>query len=78
MKADTTNYIHLQKLYKVRAEEEKKVFRGLVRIPVDEGLVDAFVRNAHGIKWLHGKRFGVLDADKAALGERILLSAGAC
>jgi amyloid beta precursor protein binding protein 1 len=30
MKADTANYISLQKIYKAKAEEDKKIFRGLV------------------------------------------------
>ncbi|THH11177.1 hypothetical protein EW146_g8138 [Bondarzewia mesenterica] len=69
MKADTKNYVHLQNLYKTRAEHERGVFRGLVQIPVDEGLVETFVRNAHGLKSLKGRRWGDLDRDTEALGE---------
>ena len=68
MKADTTNYIHLQKLYKAKAEEDKKIFRGLVRVPVDEAVVDLFVRNAHHLKLTRGTKWGQLDKDPAALG----------
>ena len=68
MKSDTTNYIHLQKIYKAKAEEDKKIFRGLVRVPVDEGVVDLFVRNAHHLKSMRGTKWGKLDKDPAALG----------
>lgn len=68
MRADTTSYIHLQKLYKAKAEEDKKIFRGLVRVPVDEGVVDLFVRNAHHLKLMRGKKWGQLDKDPATLG----------
>lgn len=68
MRADTTNYIHLQKLYKAKAEEDKKIFRGLVRVPVDEGVVDLFVRNAHHLKLMRGTKWGQLDKDPTALG----------
>ena len=68
MKADTTNYIHLQKLYKAKAEEDKKIFRGLVRVPVDEAIVDLFVRNAHHLRLMRGTKWGRLDKDPAALG----------
>ena len=68
MKADTTNYIHLQRLYKAKAEEDKKIFRGLVRVPVDEGVVDLFVRNSHHLKLMRGTKWGQLDKDPAALG----------
>lgn len=68
MKSDTKNYIHLQKLYKAKAEEDKKVFRGLVRVPVDEQVVDLFVRNSHHIQLMRGKKWGNLDKDRNALG----------
>jgi amyloid beta precursor protein binding protein 1 len=69
MKSDTVSYIHLQRLYKARAEEEKNIFKGLVKIPLDDAVVDAFVKNAHGLKVMRGTRWGVLDTDRAALGE---------
>jgi len=67
MKADTTNYIHLQRLYKIKAEEDKKIFRGLVRVPVDEAVVDLFVRNAHHLMLMRGTKWGQLDKDTAAM-----------
>lgn len=68
MKSDTSNYIHLQKLYKTRAEEEKQAFKSHLRAPVDDALVDLFVKNAHALQVLRGKQWGVFDQDKAALG----------
>ena len=70
MRSDTTNYINLQKLYKAKAEEDKKIFRGLVRVRVDEAVVDLFVRNAHHLKLMRGTKWGQLDKDPAALGMR--------
>ncbi|KAF9497006.1 hypothetical protein BDN71DRAFT_1388313 [Pleurotus eryngii] len=67
MKSNTENYVHLQKLYKTRAEEEKGVIKKLVVEPVDDDLVDSFVKNAHGLKLLKGKPWGTLNGDKEAL-----------
>lgn len=69
MKADTNNYIHLQKLYKTRAEEEKQLLRRILqKAPggdegIDETLLDTFVRNAHGLRLLRGEPWGALDRD---------------
>lgn len=68
MKSDTANYIHLQKLYKAKAEEDKKIFRGLVGVPVDEQVVDLFVRNSHHIQLMRGKKWGNFDKDRKVLG----------
>jgi amyloid beta precursor protein binding protein 1 len=68
MKANTNSYIHLQKLYKTRAEEEKAIFKSFLTVPIDDALVDTFVKNAHGLKLLRGKKWGALDSDPAALG----------
>lgn len=67
MKASTTDYIHLQKLYKVRAEEEKAQFKSYIPVLVDDGLVDLFVKNSHALKLMRGKRWGELDQDTNAL-----------
>jgi len=72
MKANTTSYIHLQKLYKTRAEEEKALFKSFLEVPMDDATIDTFVKNAHGLKILRGKKWGMLDADPAALGAFIL------
>lgn len=71
MKANTTSYIHLQTLYKTRAEEERDALKGLLAegVEIDESLLDSFVKNAHGLKVLRGKRWGTLDKDAGALGE---------
>ena len=69
MKSDTKNYIHLQKLYKARAEEEKAMFRSLLSVPVAENELDLFVKNSHGLRLLKGSRWGALDEDQPALGE---------
>ena len=68
MKANTNSYIHLQKLYKTRAEEEKALFKSFLAVPIDDTLVDTFVKNAHGLKLLRGKQWGALDSEPAALG----------
>jgi amyloid beta precursor protein binding protein 1 len=68
MKASTGSYIHLQKLYKARAEEEKAAFKSYLQAPVSEDMVDAFVKNSHALKLLRGKKWGALDADPQALG----------
>ncbi|KAH0828583.1 hypothetical protein J3R83DRAFT_2855 [Lanmaoa asiatica] len=72
MKSDTSNYIHLQKLYKTRAEEEKQAFKSHLRAPVDNALVDLFVKNAHALQLLRGKQWGTFDQDKAALADALV------
>ncbi|KAJ7485285.1 hypothetical protein FB451DRAFT_1337569 [Mycena latifolia] len=74
MKANTSSYIHLQKLYKTRAEEEKAAFKAFLTVPIDDGLIDSFVKNAHGLKVLRGKKWGALDADPAALASAVASS----
>ncbi|CAA7262494.1 unnamed protein product [Cyclocybe aegerita] len=71
MKADTNKYINLQKLYKERAEEEKKIFKSYLTVSVDDAMVDAFVKNSHALKLLRGKRWGSLDEDPKALAELV-------
>jgi amyloid beta precursor protein binding protein 1 len=71
MKSDTHNYIHLQRLYKTRAEEEKRTFKSYLRVPVDDAIVDSFVKNAHALVVLRGKPWGTFDEDKAALAESL-------
>ncbi|CAK5274638.1 unnamed protein product [Mycena citricolor] len=71
MKANTTNYIHLQKLYKQRAEEEKAVFKSFLTVPLEDDLIDSFVKNSHGLKLLRGRKYGSLDSDPAALAAAI-------
>lgn len=63
MKASTQSYIHLQKLYKAQADEEKNIFKSFLKHPVDDAVVDSFVKNAHGIKLLKGSPWGSKDKD---------------
>ena len=72
MKASTNSYISLQKLYKARAEEEKTLFKSYLTVPVDDATVDAFLKNAHALKLLRGKRWGALDKNPSALGANFL------
>ncbi|KAJ7634864.1 hypothetical protein FB45DRAFT_910090 [Roridomyces roridus] len=74
MKANTSSYIHLQKLYKTRAEEEKATLKGFLTVPIDDAMVDSFVKNAHGLKVLRGKKWGALDAEPASLASAVASS----
>ncbi|KZV83526.1 hypothetical protein EXIGLDRAFT_842890 [Exidia glandulosa HHB12029] len=67
MKSDTKQYVHLQRLYKARAEEEKEEFKKLLGVQIHDGLVSEFVKNAHGIKILRGRRWGALDEEEGDL-----------
>lgn len=69
MKASTDAYIHLQNLYKTRAEEEKAIFKTYLQEPVDNAIVDIFLKNSHALKLLRGKPWGALETDSKALGE---------
>ena len=72
MKADTSSYVHLQKLYKARAEEEKEIFKSFLQdapMDISDTAIDEFVKNAHGIKILRGSQWGSLDRVPAALGD---------
>ncbi|KAJ8592559.1 hypothetical protein M405DRAFT_763381 [Rhizopogon salebrosus TDB-379] len=71
MKSDTQKYIQLQRLYKARAEEEKQAFKSYLRVPVNDTVVDSFVKNAHALVVLRGKTWGAFDEDKAALVESL-------
>ncbi|KAJ7100214.1 hypothetical protein B0H15DRAFT_819220 [Mycena belliarum] len=74
MKANTSSYIHLQKLYKARAEEEKALFKSFLSVPIEDSLIDSFVKNAHGLRVLRGKKYGSLDANPAALASAVASS----
>jgi amyloid beta precursor protein binding protein 1 len=73
MHTSTQSYVNLQKLYKARAEEEKAVFRELLKEEsggedIDAETVDSFLKNCHALKLLKGTKWGVLDAKREALG----------
>ncbi|KAJ3519917.1 hypothetical protein NM688_g9232 [Phlebia brevispora] len=79
MKTDTQSYVKLQRMYKEQARIENELFKELLKknfpdIAIEEAMVDAFVKNAHHIKLLRGKRFGALDEDKAALASALEIS----
>lgn len=67
MKSDTNSYIQLQKLYKTQSEEEKKVFKSFVKVPVEDAVVDVFVKNAHALQVLRGKPWYAFDKDRTRL-----------
>jgi NEDD8-activating enzyme E1 regulatory subunit len=67
MKASTTSYIHLQKMYKKRAEEEKEIFKSYLKVDVNDAVVDSFVKNSHAVRVMRGRQWGKLET--SALGE---------
>lgn len=71
MKASTQLYITLQSLYKDQAEREKNVFKSLISpdVQISDDLIDAFVKNAHGLKIIRGSCWDSLDKNTIALGE---------
>jgi len=71
MKASTQSYIHLQNLYKDQAEQEKHVFKSLISpdVSISDDLIDAFVKNAHGLKIIRGSCWNSLDENAIALGQ---------
>ncbi|KAG9311294.1 hypothetical protein JVU11DRAFT_8382 [Chiua virens] len=68
MKSDTANYIHLQRLYKTRAEEEKQAFKSHLRAPVDEALVDLFVKNCPRAAGAPGQPVGGVGSRQDSVG----------
>ena len=80
MKASTEEYVRLQKMYKKRSEEEKQVVKAILEEQgggkgVDEALLDSFVKNAHRLKLLKGRKWGSLEDDRgAAIGTTRVLS----
>ena len=71
MKASTQLYITLQSLYKDQAEREKNVFKSLISpdVQISDDLIDAFVKNAHGLKIIRGSCWDSLDKNTIALGQ---------
>jgi len=72
MHTSTESYIHLQRLYKTRAGEDKATFKTLLaKVPsgadVTEDVVDSFLKNCHALKVLKGRKWGTFDADREAL-----------
>jgi amyloid beta precursor protein binding protein 1 len=73
MHSDTTNYIRLQTLYKMRANSEKAELRSYIVGEVDDAIVDAFVKNSHALRVLEGRKYGALDQDPELVGVFIFL-----
>jgi len=79
MKASTTEYVQLQQMYKDRAVEERDAFkkvlgevireRGADPALIDDETIDSFVKNAHILRLLNGKRWGWVDETPSALAE---------
>ncbi|KAG8913827.1 hypothetical protein FRC01_004365, partial [Tulasnella sp. 417] len=78
MKSDTKSYIHLQRLYKEQAAEDKARFTDILRGieaggagagsgSVALGMVDDFVKNAHALRLIRGKKWTGLADDVEAL-----------
>lgn len=67
MKSDTRQYVHLQRLYKAGAEDDRRKFAALLDVEVHDGLVAEFVKNAHGVRILRGRRWGALDDEPGEL-----------
>src|SRR5258708_5069724 len=66
MKASTDEYVRLQNMYKERSEEEKQLVKAILEEQgggkgVDETLLANFVRNAHRLKLVKGRKWGSLE-----------------
>ncbi|GBE84542.1 hypothetical protein SCP_0605210 [Sparassis crispa] len=71
MKTDTTSYVRLQSLYRDWARIEKARFTEILKekFPeiapdVDSEELDTFVKNAHHIRVLRGRRWGTWDEER--------------
>jgi amyloid beta precursor protein binding protein 1 len=64
MRSSTEEYVRLQRLYKRRAEEEKEEVKKVLidelggKSGVDDSMLDTFVKNAHRLKVLKGRKWG--------------------
>ena len=74
MHTDTKSYVELQTIYKDQARKERDAFARVLEkrgkpSTIDEGMIDDFVKNAHGLKICRSEVYGALDQDPARLGE---------
>lgn len=53
---------HIQALFKTILKDTYP------SMPVDESMVDLFIKNTHHVKVLRGRKWGALEEDKSALG----------
>ncbi|KAI0084996.1 hypothetical protein BDY19DRAFT_968441 [Irpex rosettiformis] len=72
MRTDTESYVKIQKMYKEQARAENALFKKILKeafpdLSIDEGLVDAFVKNAHHLKLIRGRKFGDFDRQRTEL-----------
>lgn len=68
MKASTEEYVRLQNMYKERSSEEKQQLKAILEEQgggkdVDEAYIDNFVRNAHRLKLIKGRKWGSLEGE---------------
>ncbi|KAF8343663.1 hypothetical protein F5887DRAFT_1103541 [Amanita rubescens] len=69
MKASTEEYVRLQNMYKERSSEEKQLLKAILEEQgggkgVDEAYLDTFVRNAHRLKLIKGRKWGSLEDNR--------------
>lgn len=71
MKAQSSDYIRLQNIYKTKARHDHSDILHIVRAaehrlgrktPIDEKEIDAFCKNAASVKLIHGRRLPIADA----------------
>ncbi|KAL0959096.1 hypothetical protein HGRIS_014394 [Hohenbuehelia grisea] len=78
MKSNTVNYVHLQTLYKKRAEEEKAQFKKYLALSggagIDDALIDSFVKNAHALKLLRGRQWTSVHSSAETLGNSMAMN----
>ncbi|EMD36162.1 hypothetical protein CERSUDRAFT_84251 [Gelatoporia subvermispora B] len=78
MRTDTESYVKLQNLYRDRSLHEKEHFKGIlseifpdIAAEVNEDELDAFLKNAHQLRLLRGRRWGEWAKDKSAIAEAL-------
>jgi amyloid beta precursor protein binding protein 1 len=74
MHTDTKSYVELQTIYKDQARKERDAFARVLEKrgrpgTIDEGMIDDFVKNSHGLKICRSGVYGALDQDPARLSE---------
>ncbi|KAH8096834.1 hypothetical protein BXZ70DRAFT_1031826 [Cristinia sonorae] len=73
---DTESYVRLQRMYKEQAGKEAALFKKILSEtypdkPVDDSMVDLFVKNTHHVKCLRGRKWGSWEEDKSAIVESL-------
>ncbi|KAI0029905.1 hypothetical protein K488DRAFT_55368 [Vararia minispora EC-137] len=73
MKADTKQYVALQRLYRAQAAADAVAYRALLdpAACVPDDVVDLFLKNAHAVRRLQGAQWGTLDRDPTKLAESL-------